>query len=79
MKKHDRIDAMLDMIILAVLTFAVMITVVDPVIRYVLIVAGCGAMFNNVKYFMKKKKKKNTKKKASDKKKKEKEVKEENK
>lgn len=46
-------DALLDVITIAVLVFTVMATVDDVVMRYILAVVGCGAMFNNFKYIYK--------------------------
>jgi hypothetical protein len=61
-------DAAIDIIILAVLVFTVLTTVDDVLWRYILTIAGCGAMFNNCKYLYnekKKTKKKNNKKKEN--------------
>ena len=49
-KKFTRIDAIIDIIIIALLIFTVMITVDDNIMKFILTVAGCGAMYNNVKY-----------------------------
>ena len=46
-------DALLDVITIAVLVFTVMAVVDDVVMRYILAVVGCGAMFNNFKYIYK--------------------------
>ena len=43
-------DAILDILILAVLVFTVIATVDNVVMKYILSVVGCGAMFNNFKY-----------------------------
>lgn len=43
-------DAILDVITIAILVFTVMAVVDDVVMRYILAVVGCGAMFNNFKY-----------------------------
>ena len=51
MKKiRKNIDALLDIAIIAVLVFTVLMVVPDGLIKFLLIVAGCGAMFNNCKY-----------------------------
>lgn len=51
MKKiRKNIDALIDIIIIAVLVFTVLIVVPDGFMKFLLIVAGCGAMFNNCKY-----------------------------
>lgn len=62
MNNNDRIDAFIDVIILAVYIFTISILVVDPIIRYILIIAGCGAMFNNFKHVIKRNKNKKKKK-----------------
>ena len=49
-KKFTRIDAIIDIIIIALLIFTVMIAVDDNIMKFILTVAGCGAMYNNVKY-----------------------------
>lgn len=49
-KKFTRLDAIIDIIIIALLVFTVMITVDDNIMKFILTVAGCGAMYNNVKY-----------------------------
>ena len=43
-------DAIIDILILAVLIFTVVCCVEDVFMKYILVVVGCGAMFNNVKY-----------------------------
>lgn len=43
-------DALIDIIIIAILVFTAMITVENVTMRYMLVVAGSGALFNNVKY-----------------------------
>ena len=43
-------DALCDIIILAILVFTVICTVDPVVMKFLLTVAGCGAMFNNIKY-----------------------------
>ena len=67
-KKTEKVDAIVDIIIIAALVFTVMVVVPDPIMKYILVIAGCGAMYNNVKYVIKSNKKKKAKK---DKKKKE--------
>ena len=64
MKIRKNIDALIDIIIIAILVFTVLVTITSPVMRFLLTVAGCGAMFNNCKYlfdinFKKRKKNKN--------------------
>lgn len=59
---RKNIDALLDIVTIAVLVFTVLIVVPDGFMKFLLIVAGCGAMFNNCKYlfdinFKKRKKK----------------------
>ena len=49
-KMRKNIDALLDIIIIAVLVFTVLMVVSDGFIKFLLIIAGCGAMFNNCKY-----------------------------
>lgn len=49
-KKFTRMDAILDIIIIALLVFTVIITVDDNIMKFILTVVGCGAMYNNVKY-----------------------------
>ena len=44
------IDALIDIIIIAVLVFTVMVTVENVAMRYMIVVVGSGALFNNVKY-----------------------------
>ena len=67
-KKTEKTDAIVDIIVIAALVFTVMVVVPDPIMKYILVIAGCGAMYNNVKYVIKSNKKKKAKK---DKKKKE--------
>ena len=43
-------DAIIDILILAVLIFTVVCCVEDVFMKYILVVVGSGAMFNNVKY-----------------------------
>jgi hypothetical protein len=43
-------DAIVDIIILAMLVYTVIVTVDNTFIKYVLAVVGSGAMFNNFKY-----------------------------
>ena len=59
---RKNIDALLDIVTIAVLVFTVLIVVPDGFMKFLLIVVGCGAMFNNCKYlfdinFKKRKKK----------------------
>lgn len=68
MKKHEKADAIVDIIVVGMLLFTVMIVINDPLIRFLLAVLGCGAMYNNLKYVMKKSKKNNKKKVSKDKK-----------
>ena len=49
-KMRKNIDALLDIVIIAVLVFTVLMVAPDGLIKFLLIVAGCGAMFNNCKY-----------------------------
>lgn len=46
-------DALIDIIILALLVFTAMVTINNVFMRYLLCVVGCGAMFNNFKYLYK--------------------------
>ena len=57
---RKNIDALIDIIIIAMLVFTILVTVVSPSMRFLLTVVGCGAMFNNCKYLLdfKKRKKK---------------------
>ena len=50
-------DALLDIIILAVLVFTILVTVNNLAWKYILVVVACGAMFNNCKYLYNEKKK----------------------
>lgn len=59
---RKNIDALLDIAIIAALAFTVLIVVPDGLIKFLLIVAGCGAMFNNCKYLFDMNFKKKTKK-----------------
>ena len=79
-KKFTRLDAIIDIIIIALLIFTVMITVDDNIMKFILTVAGCGAMYNNVKYAIAKTqtKKQKEKKKAKVKEQIEEQVKEDN-
>lgn len=52
------LDAILDIITIAILVFTVIVTVDKPLIVFLLTVMGCGALFNNVKYIYDKKKQK---------------------
>lgn len=63
-KMRKTIDALFDIITIAVLIFTVLMVVPDGFMKFLLIVAGCGAMFNNFKYLfnMNFKKNKNKKK-----------------
>ena len=47
---RKNIDALLDIVTIAVLVFTVLMVVPDGFMKFLLIVAGCGAMFNNCKY-----------------------------
>lgn len=49
-KMRKNMDALLDIVTIAVLVFTVLMVVPDGLIKFLLIVAGCGAMFNNCKY-----------------------------
>ena len=51
-------DALCDIIILAILVFTVICNVEPVFMKYILTIAGCGAMFNNMKYLYFEKKKK---------------------
>lgn len=51
-------DALCDIIILAILVFAVICNVEPVFMKYILTIAGCGAMFNNMKYLYFERKKK---------------------
>lgn len=53
---RSSLDAILDIIVLAILIFTVIITVNEPIMIFLLTVIGCGALFNNVKYIYDKKK-----------------------
>lgn len=50
------VDAIFDIIILAIYVFTIILIVDDVVMRYLLTIVGCGAMFNNFKYLYDKKK-----------------------
>jgi hypothetical protein len=43
-------DALIDIIVIAVLVFTAMSTINDVFMKYLICVVGCGAMFNNFKY-----------------------------
>lgn len=60
---RKNIDALFDIATIAVLVFTVLMIVPDGFMKFLLIVAGCGAMFNNFKYLfnLNKKKRKNKK------------------
>ena len=49
-KLRKNIDALFDIITIAVLVFTVLMVVPDGFMKFLLIVVGCGAMFNNCKY-----------------------------
>ena len=68
-KKFTRMDAIIDIIIIALLVFTVIITVNDDIMKFILTVAGCGAMYNNVKYAIAKTQKKKQKEKKQEQKK----------
>ena len=70
-KKFTRLDAMIDIIIIALLVFTVIITVDDSIMKFILTVAGCGAMYNNVKYAIAKTQTKKQKEKKQEQKRKE--------
>jgi uncharacterized membrane protein len=70
-KKFTRMDAIVDIIIIALLVFTVIITVNDDIMKFILTVAGCGAMYNNVKYAIAKTQTKKQKEKKQEQKKKE--------
>ena len=55
-------DAIMDILILGVLVFTVLMTIEPIMWRFVLTLAGCGAMFNNCKYVYTQKKKSKKKK-----------------
>ncbi len=50
-------DALIDILILAILVFTVLATIESVAWRFILTIAGCGAMFNNCKYLFNEKKK----------------------
>lgn len=52
-KMRKTFDALIDIIIIATFVFTVMITVENVAMRYMLVVVGSGALFNNVKYLYK--------------------------
>lgn len=58
---RKNIDALFDIATIAMLVFTVLMVVPDGFMKFLLIVAGCGAMFNNFKYLfnLNKKKRKN--------------------
>ena len=60
---RNNIDALFDIATIAMLVFTVLMVVPDGFMKFLLIVAGCGAMFNNFKYLfnLNKKKRKNKK------------------
>lgn len=60
---RKNIDALFDIATIAMLVFTVLMVVPDGFMKFLLIVAGCGAMFNNFKYLfnLNKKKRKNKK------------------
>lgn len=56
-KKQQRIDSLLDIVIIAidiatiaVLIYTVMIVVPDSLIKFLLVTVGAGALYNNIKY-----------------------------
>jgi hypothetical protein len=49
-RMRKNIDALLDIIIIAVLVFTALVTIPSAAMRFMLAVVGCGAMFNNCKY-----------------------------
>lgn len=55
---RKNIDALFDIATIAVLVFTVLMVVPDGFMKFLLIVAGCGAMFNNFKYLFNLNKKK---------------------
>lgn len=57
-------DAIMDIAIVGVLVFTVLMTVDSIIWKFILTLAGCGAMFNNVKYLYNAKKKRKSKKKS---------------
>lgn len=52
-KMRKTFDALIDIIIIATFVFTVMMTVENVAMRYMLVVVGSGALFNNVKYLYK--------------------------
>ena len=63
-KKQQRIDSLLEIVIIAidiatiaVLIYTVMIVVPDSLIKFLLVTAGAGALYNNIKYAIKSRKK----------------------
>ena len=46
-------DALVDILIIAILVFTVIVAVDNVFIKYILAVAGSGALFNNIKYLYK--------------------------
>lgn len=56
------IDALFDIVTIGVLVFTVLLVVNDVFMRYLLVIVGCGAMFNNCKYLFNEKKKSKKKK-----------------
>ena len=49
-RMRKNVDALFDIITIAVLVFTVLVTVPSDAMRFILVVVGCGAMFNNCKY-----------------------------
>ena len=43
-------DAILDIIVLAILIYTILATIDVILWRFILTLLGCGAMFNNIKY-----------------------------
>ena len=52
-KMRKTFDALIDIIIIAVLIYTVIVVVDDNIMKYILTVVGSGALFNNVKYLYK--------------------------
>lgn len=44
------VDALIDIIIIAIFIFTVLVSVEGVAVKYILTVVGSGAMFNNFKY-----------------------------
>ena len=56
-KKQQRIDSLFDIATIAILIYTVIVIVSNPLIKFLLVMVGAGALYNNIKYVIQSSKK----------------------